>query len=79
MNKVLIGAAVLLAGTAALAQVAPPPGVSQGTTPVPGAQAPQMQMRMQLQMDHYTKIMEALSNIMKKLSDTSRTFVENLK
>jgi hypothetical protein len=51
MNKVLIGAAVLLAGTAALAQVAPPPGVSQGTTPVPGAQAPQMQMRMRMMSD----------------------------
>ena len=34
MKNVLIGAAVLLAGTAALAQTTPPPGVSQGTSPV---------------------------------------------
>ena len=50
MKKVLIGAALLLAGTAAFAQTTPPPGVSQGTTPVtvvqPAPRAPQMHMRM---------------------------------
>lgn len=34
MKKLLIGAAALLAGSAAFAQVPPPAGVSQGTTPV---------------------------------------------
>lgn len=33
MRKLLIGVAVLFAGSPALAQVPPPPGVSQGTTP----------------------------------------------
>jgi Ca2+-binding EF-hand superfamily protein len=50
MKTVLIGAAVLLAGTAAFAQTTPPPGVSQGTTAVtvvqPAPRAPQMHMRM---------------------------------
>ena len=53
MKKVLIGtAAALVAGTAAVAQVAPPPGVSQGTAPVtipqPAPRAPQMRMHMRM-------------------------------
>lgn len=36
MKTVLIGAAVLLASSASVAQTTPPPGVSQGTAPMPG-------------------------------------------
>ena len=54
MRTVLIGAALLLAGTAALAQTTPPPGVSQGTTPVTAPVAPhspEMRMRMHMMSD----------------------------
>jgi len=39
MKTVLIGAAVLLASSASVAQTTPPPGVSQGTTPTAGRPA----------------------------------------
>ena len=52
MKKVLIGAAVLLAGTAALAQTTPPPGVSQGTSPVTVPQPRRMeQVRIRMMTD----------------------------
>jgi hypothetical protein len=52
MKKVLVGAAVLLAGTAALAQTTPPPGVSQGTSPVTVPQPRRMeQVRIRMMTD----------------------------
>ena len=52
MKNVLIGAAVLLAGTAALAQTTPPPGVSQGTSPVTVPQPRRMeQVRIRMMTD----------------------------
>jgi Ca2+-binding EF-hand superfamily protein len=52
MKTVLIGAAVFLAGTAALAQTTPPPGVSQGTAPmaVPPQPARSAEMRAHMRM-----------------------------
>ena len=36
-------------------------------------------LRLQIQMDRLSKLMSTLSNILKKLSDTQRTIVQNLK
>ena len=36
-------------------------------------------MRLQMAMDRYSKLMEALSNIMKKMSDTNGNIINNLK
>lgn len=38
-----------------------------------------LQMRIQLQQGHYSQIMEALSNIMKKMGDVHQAIVENMK
>jgi Ca2+-binding EF-hand superfamily protein len=66
MKTVLIGAAVLLVGTAALAQTTPPPGVSQGTTPVtiaPPPHPPQMQMHMRMMSDKVMTRDEVVAHI----------------
>jgi EF hand domain-containing protein len=48
MKKLLVGAALMMAAAPAFAQVTPPPGVAQGTTPVPlppgGPDAPHTRM-----------------------------------
>jgi hypothetical protein len=38
-----------------------------------------MQMKLQLEMSQYTQVMEAMSNIEKKMSDTSSSIIQNLK
>ncbi len=68
MKKVLIGAAAaLVAGTAAVAQVAPPPGVSQGTVPVtipqPAPRAPQMRMHTRMMSDKVMTRDEAVAHV----------------
>lgn len=64
MKKVLIGAAVLLAGTAALAQTTPPPGVSQGTSPVTVPQPRRMeQVRIRTMTDKVTTRDEVAAHV----------------
>lgn len=67
MKTILIGAAVLVAGTAALAQTSPPPGVSQGTAPVaiapPAPHPPQMQMHMRMMSDRVVTRDEIVAHI----------------
>jgi len=64
MKKVLIGAAILLAGTAALAQTTPPPGVSQGTSPVTVPQPRRMeQVRIRTMTDKVTTRDEVAAHV----------------
>lgn len=64
MKKVLIGAAVLLAGTAALAQTTPPLGVSQGTSPVTVPQPRRMeQVRIRTMTDKVTTRDEVAAHV----------------
>ncbi len=64
MKNVLIGAAVLLAGTAALAQTTPPPGVSQGTSPVTVPQPRRMeQVRIRTMTDKVTTRDEVAAHV----------------
>ena len=64
MKNVLIGAAVLLAGTAALAQTTPPPGVSQGTSPVTVPQPRRMeQVRIRMMTDKVTTRDEVAAHV----------------
>lgn len=52
---------------------------AQGVLDSLGDMSTDMQMRIQLEQSQYSQIMEALSNIMKKMSDTRQAIVENMK
>jgi hypothetical protein len=62
-----------------LADMANAVTAAQDTVDSIGDLGTDLQMRLQLAQDRYSKIMEALSNIMKKMADTGQTLVENLK
>lgn len=70
MKTILIGAAVLLAGTAALAQTAPPAGVAQGTAPVAVPPAPHMEhVRIQMISDKVMTRDEVVAHVRRMFQD----------
>src|SRR5689334_2669062 len=70
MKTILIGAAVLLAGTPALAQAAPPAGVAQGTAPVTAAPAPHMEhVRIHMMSDKVMTRDEVVAHVRRMFQD----------
>jgi len=51
----------------------------RGTAAKLGDLSQEMQMKLQMEQQQYSQCMEALSNIMKKVSDTSSSVVQNMK
>lgn len=70
MKTILIGAAVLLAGSAAVAQTTPPAGVAQGTTPVAVPPAPHMeQVRIHMMSDTVITRDEVVAHVRRMFQD----------
>jgi len=51
----------------------------RGTASKQGDMSQEMQMKLQMEQQQYSQCMEAVSNIMKKVSDTSSSIVQNMK
>jgi hypothetical protein len=71
--------ATALNNTGTLAAMANSVSAAQDDVDSLGDMGDSMQMEVQVQMDKYSQIMEALSNIMKKMADTSQSIIENMK
>jgi hypothetical protein len=51
----------------------------RGTAAKMGEMSQELQMKLQMEQEQYSQCMEAVSNIMKKVSDTSSSIVQNMK
>ena len=70
MKMIMIGATVLLAGTAAFAQTTPPAGVAQGTAPVAVPPAPHMeQVRIHMMSDKVMTRDEVVAHVRRMFQD----------